>query len=73
MQGDLDNCTKPILDAMTRTLYLDDSLVERLVLQKFESGVPTEIKARASDTLLEALDASGPVVYVKVSDDLRGE
>jgi crossover junction endodeoxyribonuclease RusA len=36
MQGDVDNRVKPILDAMVRCVYIDDEIVERVVVQKFE-------------------------------------
>ena len=38
MQGDIDNLVKPILDALSRHIYLDDGQVERVVVQKFEPG-----------------------------------
>jgi len=36
MTGDVDNIVKPILDAMTKFIYVDDQQVERVVVQKFE-------------------------------------
>ena len=36
MQGDVDNIVKLVLDACCRHIYLDDSQVERVVVQKFE-------------------------------------
>jgi Holliday junction resolvase RusA-like endonuclease len=38
MQGDVDNIVKLILDALKRHIYIDDSQVERIVVQKFEPG-----------------------------------
>lgn len=73
MQADIDNCAKPILDAMTTCIYLDDKQVDRLVVQKFEPERPLEIPRDPSESLIAALAASGPVVYVKVGMDLRGE
>ena len=39
MQGDVDNIVKPILDAMTHIVYLNDRHIERVVVQKFEPGL----------------------------------
>ena len=73
MQADIDKCAKPILDAMTQYIYLDDKQVDRLVVQKFEPERPLEIPRDPSEGLAIALAAGGPVVYVKVGMDLRGE
>ena len=41
MQGDLDNIIKPILDALSRYVFVDDAQVERLVVQRFlPDGAP---------------------------------
>lgn len=37
MVGDVDNIVKPILDALSKFIYVDDHQVERLVVQKFEA------------------------------------
>lgn len=73
MQVDIDNCAKPILDAMGRFVYIDDKQVERIVIQKFEPERPMEVKDEPTPFLATALDAEVPVVYVKVDTDLRGE
>ena len=36
MTGDIDNIVKPILDALIPRIYVDDSQVERVWVQKFE-------------------------------------
>jgi Holliday junction resolvase RusA-like endonuclease len=36
MRGDLDNVIKPILDGLSRCVYVDDRQIERIVVQKFE-------------------------------------
>jgi crossover junction endodeoxyribonuclease RusA len=36
MQGDIDNIVKPILDALSKHIYLDDHQVHRVLVQKFE-------------------------------------
>ena len=73
MHADIDNCIKLILDAMKTLIYKDDKHVDRLVVQKFEPERPLEITDEPTECLASALAASVPVVYVKISTDLRGE
>ena len=73
MQADIDNCAKPILDAMGRYVYADDRQVDRMVVQKFEPERPLEVRGVPTDILATALAAMEPVVYIKVGTDLRGE
>lgn len=72
MQGDIDNRVKPILDAMAKCVYIDDEIVERVVVQKFE---PERIFAfeDPSPTLLSALEKQEPVVYIRISGDVHEE
>jgi crossover junction endodeoxyribonuclease RusA len=69
MDGDVDNIIKPIMDGLNGVAYLDDRVVERVVVQKFEPEGGWEFSA-PSDQLAAALDRSPPVVYVRVDDDL---
>ena len=73
MQADIDNCAKPILDAMGSFVYIDDKQVERIVMQKFEPERPMEVRDEPTPFLATALGAVVPVVYIKVGTDLRGE
>ncbi|WP_406872787.1 RusA family crossover junction endodeoxyribonuclease [Aminobacter sp. P9b] len=68
MQGDIDNIVKPILDALSRHIYIDDVQVERVVVQKFE---PNNVYTFENPTtkFSEALDAERPVLYVKISNN----
>ena len=68
MQGDIDNIVKPILDALSQHIYIDDTQVERLVVQKFE---PRNIFSfrRPSATFLRALNGAKPVLYIRVSNN----
>lgn len=72
MQGDIDNIVKPILDGLTKCIFLDDHQIERIVIQKFE---PDNIFpfGEPSPALVEAMGAQGAATYVKVSDDPHGE
>lgn len=69
MLGDVDNLVKPIMDALIHVAYLDDSYVERAVIQKFEPGVDWEF-SNPSEGLTAALATEPPVVYVRVDGDL---
>ena len=72
MQGDVDNRVKPILDAMTKCVYSNDELVERVVVQKFEPGRIFAFQ-NPTQALLTALEADQPVVYVRITDDVHEE
>jgi crossover junction endodeoxyribonuclease RusA len=68
MQGDIDNIVKPILDALSHHIYIDDHQVERVVVQKFEPGrvFPfSNITAKFS----EALGGSRPILYIRISNE----
>lgn len=69
MVGDVDNIVKPIMDALINVAYADDRFVERVIVQKFEPGVDWEF-IDPSDQLSTALEATPPVVYIRVIDDL---
>lgn len=68
MGGDVDNIVKPILDALSKHIYLDDGQVERVVVQKFESGNVFSFK-QPTLRLAEALDGEKPLLYIRISDD----
>lgn len=68
MQGDIDNIVKPILDALSRHIYMDDRQVQRIVVQKFEPGRIFEFGSPGA-TLQDALNRPKPVLYIRLSDD----
>ncbi len=68
MQGDLDNIVKPILDALSHHIYIDDHQVERIVVQKFEPGNVFTF-TRPTQVFAEALAEDRPVLYVRLSSD----
>ena len=72
MQGDLDNIIKPILDALSRYVFVDDAQVERLVVQRFLPDGAPEL-TDPSNVLKQAWQAERPVLYVRISDDLMKE
>ncbi|WP_246812684.1 RusA family crossover junction endodeoxyribonuclease [Rhizobium etli] len=65
MTGDIDNIVKLTLDAMIPSVYLDDSLVDRVLVQRFgpEAGAAF---SNPSDTLVEALGSEDPILYIRV-------
>jgi phenylpyruvate tautomerase PptA (4-oxalocrotonate tautomerase family) len=68
MQGDIDNIIKPILDALSRHVYLDDHQIHRVVVQKFEPGNIFQF-SEPTATLTEALNRKPPALYVRLSDE----
>jgi crossover junction endodeoxyribonuclease RusA len=68
MQGDVDNIVKPILDALTKHIYMNDRQIQRILVQKFEPGNVFEF-ALPSPVLGDALSRPKPVLYVRISDD----
>jgi len=68
MAGDIDNIVKPILDALSRHIYIDDRQVERIVAQKFE---PPNVFtfSRPTPKFAEAIGGQRPNLYVRVSND----
>jgi crossover junction endodeoxyribonuclease RusA len=66
--SDIDNIVKPILDALGKHIYVDDSQVERVVVQKFEPGNVFPFTA-PTITLEEALNRPKPLLYVRLSVD----
>lgn len=66
-QGDVDNMVKLTLDALSPHIYLDDSQIERVVVQKFEPGNVFPF-SNPSATLLDAITGVKPVLYVRISD-----
>ncbi|WP_242500728.1 RusA family crossover junction endodeoxyribonuclease [Tropicimonas sp. IMCC6043] len=43
-QGDLDNITKLILDALVPHVLMDDSQVESIIVRRFKPGVALELR-----------------------------
>ncbi len=70
MVGDIDNIVKPILDGMVKIAYLDDHCIERVVVQKFEPGVPW-LFASPSEALKSAIQMEKPALFVRLEDNLN--
>ena len=66
-QGDIDNIVKLALDALCPHIYLDDSQIERVVVQKFEPGSVFPF-SNPSAALVEAITGEKPVLYIRLSD-----
>jgi Holliday junction resolvase RusA-like endonuclease len=69
MPGDVDNIVKPILDGMVGVFYLDDRVIERVVVQKFELGYDATFVS-PTRTLEDATLANPPVIYIRIEDGL---
>jgi crossover junction endodeoxyribonuclease RusA len=68
MTGDVDNIIKLVLDACSRHVYIDDSQIERVLVQKFEPGRIFDFN-KPTPTLDEAISTEKPVLYVRISND----
>jgi len=66
--GDVDNIVKLVLDALCKHIYIDDSQVERVLVQKFEPGNIFRFSSPSSG-LEMALRRTKPVLYVRLSND----
>jgi Holliday junction resolvase RusA-like endonuclease len=69
MDGDVDNIVKLILDGMKKVIYLEDSVIERVTVQKFEPGTTWTFRSLTS-RLEEAMETELPVFYIRIDDDL---
>lgn len=72
MDGDIDNIVKPILDALSKHIYIDDGQVERVVVQKFEPGNAFTFQ-KPTVRLSEALEGDRPLLYVRISSNPHEE
>jgi len=72
MTGDIDNIVKPIVDALRPGIYLDDQQVDRVWVQKFEPETAASFQS-PSPRLLEALEHTRPVVYIRVDSVVSAE
>jgi crossover junction endodeoxyribonuclease RusA len=69
MNGDVDNIVKLIVDGMVAVIYLDDPILERIIVQKFEPGVEAVFHS-LTPTLERAVETDPPVIYIRIDDDL---
>jgi crossover junction endodeoxyribonuclease RusA len=69
MEGDVDNIVKLILDGMKKVVYVEDDVVERVVVQRFEPHYPWTFRSLTAK-LEEAVGSELPVVYIRIDDDL---
>lgn len=65
LEPDLDNAAKPILDGLAQCVYLDDKLIERLIIQRFEPG---RVIAILDDNprFEDVISAADPIIYIRL-------
>jgi crossover junction endodeoxyribonuclease RusA len=68
MRGDIENIVKPVLDALSQHIYVDDQQVERVWVQKFEPGGDTVFNDPSS-VLANAILRVRPLLFVRVTND----
>ncbi len=69
MDGDLDNIVKLVVDGMVPVIHLDDRVLERITVQKFEPGMEAVFRS-LTPTLERAVETDPPVIYIRIDDDL---
>lgn len=67
MAGDLDNIVKLTLDALKPNVFVDDELIDRLIVQRFDPD-GTHSFASPSETLVAAMANKDPVLYIKLAE-----
>jgi len=65
--GDLDNLIKPILDSLEGCIYIDDSQVERILIQRFEP-CHIDVFEQVTEKLAEAREMGGQRVYIRIDE-----
>jgi Holliday junction resolvase RusA-like endonuclease len=66
---DVDNMLKPILDALQRLIYTNDSRVinaEIRVIGRYQPSAPVRLRS-VTQALVAALGSSGPFVFLTIS------
>jgi crossover junction endodeoxyribonuclease RusA len=67
MPGDLDNIIKLTLDALNPNVYIDDGLIDRIVVQRFDPSFSFTFIS-PSDTLVAAMASKEPVLYIRLEE-----
>lgn len=67
MGGDLDNIIKWVLDALSPNIYADDSMIDRIVAQRFTGTTRFPIED-PSFVLAEAMANETPVLYIRIDE-----
>jgi len=66
MDGDIDNMVKLIIDGMVATIYPDDRILERIIVQKFEPGSESVFHS-LTPTFEQAVETDPLVVYTPLT------
>ena len=66
MPGDVDNIVKLTLDALMPRVYLDDELIDRVLVQRFSPDDSVTF-ASPSETLVSAMALREPALYIKIT------
>ena len=67
MPGDVDNIVKLTIDALVPNIYVDDALVDRVVVQRFDPASEFNFQD-PSERLVEAMESVGPVLYIRIDE-----
>ncbi|MBX3504065.1 MAG: RusA family crossover junction endodeoxyribonuclease [Parvibaculum sp.] len=67
MPGDVDNIVKLVVDALIPNIYIDDEVVDRVVVQRFSPSQEVRF-AEPSAMLVAAMALKEPVLYVRIAE-----
>jgi len=63
---DVDNMVKPILDAMTTLVYVDDGQISQIIARQIELATGLDISGATPD-LVEALNSDTDFIFVQIN------
>ena len=69
---DVDNASKPILDALKGLIFMDDAQVTDLICRKRNLNHDLTVRSD-SRILIDALTDGGPFVYLRIEESLDRE
>lgn len=67
MPGDVDNIVKLTLDALVPNVYTDDSLIDRVLVQRFDPEASFNF-SDPSEKLVEAMTIDAPVLHIRIHE-----
>ena len=72
MQGDIDNIVKPILDALSRHIFLTTYKLAELWSRNLNRETSLVFQS-PTNTFAKALEGDKPVLYIRVTNDPHEE
>lgn len=67
MSGDIDNIVKLTIDALIPNVYVDDSIIDRVVVQRFSPEIAYSFQS-PSPILTAAMARVDPTLYIRITE-----